>query len=69
MRPYAHSHAYKLRRRRFNGHYHYYDKFGHTNYRCAIRKVHLGYGRMFDINNDGSTNPQGPKYIWEPKVN
>ncbi len=69
MRPYAHSHTYRPRTRRFNGHYHYCGKFGHTNYKCAIRKVYLRYGRMFDLNNDGTINPQGPKYILVPKVN
>ncbi|XP_057984566.1 uncharacterized protein LOC131169362 [Hevea brasiliensis] len=64
MRPFAHPHTH----RRFNGHCHYCGKIGYTNYRCAIRKIHLGYGRIFDFN-DGTTNPQGLKYIWVPKVN
>ncbi|KAG8634300.1 hypothetical protein MANES_17G026529v8 [Manihot esculenta] len=63
MRTQTHSLTYGPRTRRFNGHCHYCGKFGHTNYRCTIRKVHLGYGSIWKLKNE-MTNPQGSKYIW-----
>ncbi|KAG8634218.1 hypothetical protein MANES_09G025663v8 [Manihot esculenta] len=66
MRTQTHSLTYGPRVRRFNGHCHYCGKFGHTNYKCSIRKLHLGYGSIWKLDS-GMTNPQGPKYIWVPK--
>ena len=37
---------------------------GHKNFRCYIGKTHLGYSNDESFN----ANPQGPKYIWVPKV-
>ena len=42
----------------------YCGVMGHKNSRCYIRKTHLGYSNDESFN----ANPQGPKYIWVPKV-
>ena len=63
----AHSHdfhGFKMKEHAHNKICHYCGMMGYKNTKCYIRKTNLGYS------NDGSfnANPQGPKYIWVPKV-
>ena len=63
----AHSHDFhnfKMKEHAQNFRCHYCGVMGHKNSRCYIRKTHLGYSNDESFN----TNPQGPKYIWVPKV-
>ena len=66
---YNHAHSYgfhnfKMKEHAPNVICDYRGVMGHKNFRCYIRKTHLG------LLNDESfnANPQGPKYIWVPKV-
>ena len=63
----AHSHgfhSFKMKEHAYNIIYHYCGVMGHKNTKCYIRKTHLGYSNDESFN----ANPQGPKYIWVPKV-
>ena len=63
----AHSHSFhnfKMKEHVQNFRCHYCGMMGHKNFKCYIRRTHLGYSNDESFN----TNPQGPKYICVPKV-
>ena len=63
----AHSHgfhSFKMKEHVQNVRCHYCGVMGHTNSRYYIRKTHMSYSNDEYFN----ANPQGPKYIWVPKV-